>query len=236
MVNNENFEELKEGSSNDNVIILQDKLKKLGFYSGSITGSFDYSTKEAVMDFQEDYGLPPTGVVDYATWNELFNTGATPFTIIKSTRPTLRLGSTGEDVKFLQTRLKDLMYYNGAIDGIFSNQTLNSVKEFQINNNLTPDGVVGANTWAALETLYSPLAICGDDENTNTTTYTVQAGDTLYGIAKRFNTTVDKIKELNNLTNNTIRVGQKLLIPSPSSSETTTYTVQAGDTFFMGNN
>ena len=45
------------------------------------------------------------------------------------------------------------------------------------------------------------------------TTYTVESGDTLYGIAKRFNTTVDKIKELNNLSSNTIIVGQRLLIP-----------------------
>jgi LysM repeat protein len=45
------------------------------------------------------------------------------------------------------------------------------------------------------------------------TTYTVKAGDTLYGIAATFGTTVGKIKALNGLTSNNIRVGRVLLIP-----------------------
>jgi LysM repeat protein len=45
------------------------------------------------------------------------------------------------------------------------------------------------------------------------TTYTVKSGDTLLGIASRFKTTVAKIKKLNNLTSNTLHIGQKLKIP-----------------------
>ena len=45
------------------------------------------------------------------------------------------------------------------------------------------------------------------------TTYTVKSGDTLYGIAQSFGTTVAAIKDLNGLTSNTIRVGRVLLIP-----------------------
>ena len=41
--------------------------------------------------------------------------------------------------------------------------------------------------------------------------YTVKKGDTLYSIAKKFDTTVDKLKELNGLKNNTLSIGQKLL-------------------------
>jgi LysM repeat protein len=45
------------------------------------------------------------------------------------------------------------------------------------------------------------------------TTYVVKSGDSLYAIAGRFGTTVNAIKTLNGLTSNTLRVGQKLLIP-----------------------
>ena len=44
--------------------------------------------------------------------------------------------------------------------------------------------------------------------------YTVKSGDSLWSIANRFNTTVDAIKSLNNLTTNLLSVGQILKIPS----------------------
>ena len=53
---------------------------------------------------------------------------------------------------------------------------------------------------------------CFGDEYNTTNTYTVKSGDTLYGIAKRFNTTVDSIKSKNNLKNNTLSIGQVLKI------------------------
>lgn len=43
-------------------------------------------------------------------------------------------------------------------------------------------------------------------------TYIVKAGDNLYSIAKRFNTTVDSIKSKNKLTSNALSIGQKLII------------------------
>lgn len=43
-------------------------------------------------------------------------------------------------------------------------------------------------------------------------TYTVKSGDTLWNIAQKFNTTVDKIRKENNLTSNNLKVGQKLKI------------------------
>lgn len=69
-------------------------------------------------------------------------------------------------------------------------------------------------------------------------TYTVQRGDTLYSIASKFNTTVDALKSLNNLTSNTLSIGQVLKIPTnnniPGSGEVTgnIYTVQKGDTLY----
>jgi LysM repeat protein len=59
--------------------------------------------------------------------------------------------------------------------------------------------------------------------------YIVSPGDTLYSIAKKFDTTVDNLKKANNLTNNMLSVGQKLIIPLV---EDTTYVVSAGDTLY----
>ena len=62
----------------------------------------------------------------------------------------LRIGSTGPMVEFLQNILIYLGLYSGNIDGIFGQETLNAVIQFQTQNGLTPDGVVGRKTWIAL--------------------------------------------------------------------------------------
>lgn len=63
----------------------------------------------------------------------------------------------------------------------------------------------------------------------NANTYVVDKGDTLYSIAKKFNTTIDKIKEDNKLIDNMLSIGQKLIIPLV---EETTYVVKKGDTLY----
>lgn len=67
-------------------------------------------------------------------------------------RPTLRHGSRGAHVRALQERLRDLRYFPGRIDGIFGERTREAVQGFQSDKGLGLDGVVGAQTWAALDT------------------------------------------------------------------------------------
>ena len=63
--------------------------------------------------------------------------------------------------------------------------------------------------------------------------YTVRRGDTLYSIASRFNTTVNALRDLNNLTNSNLSIGQTLRIPGRSEqSEYELYTVQEGDSLY----
>ena len=86
----------------------------------------------------------------------------------------------------------------------------------------------------------------GNNNTENTSQYTVKSGDTLSGIARRYNTTVAKLKSLNNLKSDTIYVGQKLAVngavkeeikPSTGgngsntgSNTSSSYTVKSGDT------
>ena len=64
--------------------------------------------------------------------------------------PTLKKGSRSSYVRDLQQSLKDVKY-NVGVDGIFGTQTQNVVREFQMDHNLSSDGIVGPRTWAALD-------------------------------------------------------------------------------------
>lgn len=68
-------------------------------------------------------------------------------------RPTLRKGSKGEYVTLLQTKLIQLGYDLNpyGADGSYGNKTVEAVKLFQIDHNLTDDGICGKKTWAALD-------------------------------------------------------------------------------------
>lgn len=71
-----------------------------------------------------------------------------------------KYGSSGAEVKQIQTKLKNWGYYKGNIDGIYGSQTLKAVKDFQRKNGLAVDGIVGEKTLAA-------LGITSSGNNTN---------------------------------------------------------------------
>ena len=61
-----------------------------------------------------------------------------------------KYGSRGEEVKKIQTKLKQWGYYSGNIDGIYGTVTFNAVKSFQKKNGLDVDGIAGEKTLKAL--------------------------------------------------------------------------------------
>ncbi len=77
---------------------------------------------------------------------------------------TYRYGSTGTEVKYIQTALTKLGYYSNSITGHFGNKTEDAVKQFQRDNGLSADGVVGAKTMAKLQEKYN--ATTGSDATT----------------------------------------------------------------------
>ena len=108
----------------------------------------------------------------------------------------------------------------------FNNTTVDILKEL---NNLT------SNTLSIGQQLTLPSKEIIEVPST-TINYTIKSGDTLYGIAKQYNTTVENIKKLNNLTSNTLSIGNMLKIPTTEIIETPTttitYTVKPGDTLY----
>lgn len=77
----------------------------------------------------------------------------TPPTQNTQSYPTLRNGSKGESVKTLQTKLTNLGYSLGSVDGSFGPKTEAAVRAFQKDNDLERDGICGPKTWAALNSV-----------------------------------------------------------------------------------
>ena len=142
---------LQMGSEGEQVRRLQQQLKDLGYYSGSVDGKFGEGTATAVMAFQLRNSLTVDGKAGPATQRALFGSG----TAISYSA--MRQGENGAAVRNLQYTLYELGYYDGSIDGDYGQTTADAVRAFQIQNKLTPvDGVAGN---ATLAKLYSSSAI-----------------------------------------------------------------------------
>ncbi|MGM0877936.1 MAG: LysM peptidoglycan-binding domain-containing protein [Bacillota bacterium] len=78
------------------------------------------------------------------------------------------------------------------------------------------------------------LVVPGEQLVENSTLHTVQKGDTLFSLAKKYRTTVDELKKKNNIHSDKINIGQKILvsIETPTNGEQEMYTVFQGDTLW----
>lgn len=146
----------------------------------------------------------------------------------KANNLTSNILSTGQLLKIPSALLPELTYIVKKGDSLYSiaNKYNTTVDELKRINNLT------SNILSIGQVLKLPSDKVSDvEKEENTISYTVQKGDSLYSIARKYSTTIDKIKDLNNLTTNLLSIGQVLLIPTDTNLETT-YTVQKGDSLY----
>lgn len=134
---------LKQGSTGAEVSNLQTKLRDLGYYKGSIDGTYGPSTWEAVWWFQKNNKLKVDGIAGSQTLSAL---GLHAGTQIKG----LSYGTSGESVKSMQAALQKLGYYKGTVDGKYKDSTWRAIWWFQKDNNLSADGIAGSHTLTAL--------------------------------------------------------------------------------------
>jgi len=141
---------LRVGDVGTAVADLQVRLAELGFVSDDPAGTFGEATGRAVASFQIERGLTGDGTCDEHTWSAVVEAGfRLGSRLLYRRTPMLR----GEDVAELQRRLSRLGFDTGRVDGIFGNQTVDALTEFQRNVGLHADGVLGHRTLSELDRL-----------------------------------------------------------------------------------
>ncbi|MDD6050626.1 MAG: peptidoglycan-binding protein [Clostridiales bacterium] len=140
---------MRTGATGEAVTRLQNRLKELGYYTGTVDGQFGQGTKMAVTQFQQRNGLQSDGVVGPDTNVVLYSSDAKPAVTDAPTAvptPTPDTSSTAA----VQQRLKDLGYYTGTVDGISGPNTKAAVTLFQKQHGLKDDGICGPATSSLL--------------------------------------------------------------------------------------
>lgn len=152
---------------------LQARLVELGYYSITPDGVFNSDDIAALRQFQRVNGLTVNGIGDLPTQQTLYasyairaNAQIAGTTSTSQSNGLLKIGSSGDQVRAMQSRLITLQYLTGKADGIFGTQTAAAVTSFQRTNSLKADGIAGSQTLTAL---YDAKAIANTPKTTEPT-------------------------------------------------------------------
>lgn len=177
---------LKQGTKSEAVRTLQQNLKTLGYYTGSVTGNFGPLTKEAVYSFQRANGLSADGIAGEKTLAAVSsklkggsssgssnssssssssgsNNSSSSTSSLLNTSLTLQQGTKNDEVLKLQNMLTSLGFYTGNKTGNFGEKTADAVIAYQKSKGLTADGIAGKKTLAAINADYSGSSVIGNN-------------------------------------------------------------------------
>ena len=196
---------LKYGVRSDAVRTLQQNLKTLGYYDGSVTGNFGRLTKEAVYNFQKANGLSADGVAGAKTLSSISgklsgnsssgnssssgnnssgsssSNNSSDSSTLLNTSVMLQQGSSSSEVLKLQNMLASLGFYTGNKTGNFGALTADAVMAYQKSKGLTADGIAGKKTLAAINADYSGKGSTSAGTTNGTTAPSTQtAGNVIY--------------------------------------------------------
>jgi peptidoglycan hydrolase-like protein with peptidoglycan-binding domain len=146
---------LSKGDQGTEVRELQHRLRQLEWFSGDITGRYAATTVTAVEGFQEKRELEVTGAVDDKTWRSLTSRTRKPTDdeLHNRLRPGPALmaqGSSGDRVRDLQARLKQIAWFSGPVTGTYAAATTSAVQGFQGKRAIPVTGEVDQRTWDRL--------------------------------------------------------------------------------------
>jgi peptidoglycan hydrolase-like protein with peptidoglycan-binding domain len=136
-------------TKSDSIKNLQQLLSDRGFYGGAIDGINGPMTQEAIILAQKTYGLVTDGVAGSLTMAAL-ESGSTAISYKETASQETTSNVTDNSIKKGQTLLSQLGLYDGAIDGIQGSKTTAAIKKAQTLYGLPVDGVLNAETLAAL--------------------------------------------------------------------------------------
>ena len=162
---------LEKGDQGIKVRELQHRLRQLGWFSGNITGNYGTATVKGVKGFQEKRKLDDTGAVDKKTWNKLVSMTRMPSNAEMHNRlvpgpAILKQGSSGDRVRDLQARLKQIGWFSGNVTGSYGGVTVAAVKGFQAKRAIPVTGEVDQRT---LDRLSAMTRTPTNDEKHNKT-------------------------------------------------------------------
>jgi Transglycosylase SLT domain/Putative peptidoglycan binding domain/LysM domain len=187
-------------AANARVAALQIGLRAHGFNPGPIDGVRGQQTTRALLRFQRDRGIKPTGLVGRGTRRALAARG----------RPLLGqrelgLGAVGWDVAVLEFRLRRFGLGPRAVDGRFTRSTGVALRRYQRRRGLAPDGIAGPKTYRSL---------AGRAVAPRVSWHVVKPGESFFSISARYHVSPWRLARRNRLSLMSVIIpNQRLALP-----------------------